>query len=317
MKSTMRPFLYVAVLGMSSFNHASVVEAASAESEFRTSYPAASERLEGFYTRLSMHIVTENHSPQETRTRRTAIYESNGDCVRVVRTDHEKGGRELVWVLGASLSFELSKQPDQSQYFLADIRRSKPQGWRENFWHSAPLALAPYGCLGLRVVDWMAEPGFSITKVSEEDEEAERVVRVDWTCVFKDPGETIEREGSFFFLPAKSWVLREFLIGYANRPARMRCLLEYEARPSHEFPIIRQSRTWTDTPEHREFVEVVRAENVRVQPAQQGRFQLSSFGIPDRVTGNAFDRSWRWLLAGTIGLVIAIALKRLAKRSKT
>ncbi len=316
MESSMRRFVFSVVLMTSLLSSSSVVQAGSAEAEFTASYPVASERLEGFYKRLAMRIVTENQSPQETRTRRTAIYESNGDCVRVVRTDHDKGDRELVWVLGTSLSFQLTKQRDQSQYFLADIRRSMPKGWQENFWHSAPLTLAPYGCLGLRVIDWMAEPGFSIHQISEEGKGAERAVRVDWTCVFKDPGETIKREGSFFFLPAQAWVLREFSIGYANRPARMRCLLEYDTRPGHEFPIIRQSRTWTDTPDRREFVEVVRAEDVLVQSAEAGRFQLSSFGIPDRVSGRAFDRSWGWLLVGTVGLVIAVVLKRMATRRK-
>jgi hypothetical protein len=289
------------------------------EQEFRSQYPSASKQLEEFYAHLTMRMVTENISPQGSKLHSTVIYQSNGDSLRVTRTNHEQADRESVCVISTGLSFRLNKQADQTQYFLQDIRRSRPKEWEESFWLSAPLALAPYGCLGYRVVDWMAEPGFSIQGISEEGDGQDRIVRVDWICVFKDPGETIERAGSFLFLPEHKWVLRECLTGYASKTTRRHCTLEYESNSISKggFPIIRQSRSWSDTPERREFVEIVRAEEVLIQPAHPSQFQLSSFGIPDQVERKAFDRGWIWLLAGTAGLVLAALLRRIARHRKS
>lgn len=143
---------------------------------FKAEYPAASQKLQTFYSNLRMS-GTESRENVSTRWE----FCGNGESLRTVVGS--KSGASYVSVANAKLSFDLKKPADSSRYSVTTMG-SATEKELDSLAHTirkkAYPAAVSYAILTDPISGFIAEKSFRIGDAREVDGPGGKVIRVDW-----------------------------------------------------------------------------------------------------------------------------------------
>jgi len=281
---------------------------------FRMEYPDAAVRVSNFYHNLTLS-EDEVSGKQELFTEYKSL--NNSMAVNVTIKGQSEGSNR-VYVYRPDLFFIGHRNSLSQALVLESIRRPPSLDNLDTIRIRTRLPFAAYSWLNSTVLETIQRSTFQTDDVLERvEEDDEFLIEVFWRCTFGDEnGPGLKRQGSFLFDPASNWVLREYAVGLEGKSSRMRASIKYDG--SHDgIPLVSEANYWTDRDGKRSQDVKVRRLQLDLEPPPKEVFELSYYGVPDRVL--AADRTWSWrvrlLVIANVLSVIAVGIYVIRKLS--
>jgi hypothetical protein len=205
------------------------------EQRFRDEYPAASQRLEAFYSICQMTAVRESPAckgPQCTKSKTRFDYVRNGGHYKLLARyllppqktptsgDQQSLSDQFTGRAGAALigdegAFKLCRE-DAAEAFDVHKADSNEQ-MIEVVERSFPPACVPYYLCGKRLFEFMQAPEFKVEGATWLEAAGEPLARIEWESSVMHPKDGLIRFWGWVSLsPTNGWVIRETCVSVGN-----------------------------------------------------------------------------------------------------
>ncbi len=256
---------------------------------FRLEYPAASKKLERFYTNVTMSVrqaSVRQRSSEGGFEFVDWVFRGNGGSFR---RDNTKGDdlSATVSVYDPRLSFRVGRKSSSSEYSLLWIAELPSDDYLESVstLRSQSLACAAPFCtlVGQRIVDLILEKSFVIIDANRVANPSGDLLKIDWKSPLPDGR---ARWGIFVFAPDECWALKqmtlngEILVVGTGKTVKFGSGMDVDYLDKNDgVPLVHQVRTWSigDAGKSPRFILDVKS--VRPGAAPAADFTPEAFGI--------------------------------------
>lgn len=278
---------------------------------FRREYPAAVDRLRGFYSTL--RIEMQNTWPEpisgSTPESRVLRYAARGDLLRLdtVATIADKS-QESVSVANPRASFRLTPSRSGGGYTVDTI-----DGYAERLLTlriGAVALFAPFGFYEFAMDELVYQPGFEWTGFGFDGNGSSGLVKGEFRAI---SAEESLLSGWFLFAPDQHWALRGWYLRAQLKdreqgPGHRECKITYDERlhPSG-FPLLKRAEYTTvfDPMANRRMVELYEVTKIEQVDVPESEFTLPAFGLPDVVAPSDPQRRFLWILVA-VAIVLLV-----------
>jgi hypothetical protein len=294
------------MFGLLSISNVILADTDSAlEQRFRNEYPAASQRLEAFYSTCRITAIQESPACKGTQctTSKTRFeYLRNGSRYRLLarnlqptdqaptRADQQAASEQFSGRAGAALigdegAFQLDRAGAAEPFvvFKADSRETLV----EIVAYSFPPAVAAYYLRELPLALFMRTPQFEIKRASLEGAASEPLARIEWESSVTDPKDGVVRLWGWVLLsPNNGWVIRETCVsvGTAEIPHAHTTTVQigYEGKLDGSPILKRVSTTRESGPERKKSEPTTWRITTFSREAPLEEFNLATFGVSSK-----------------------------------
>jgi hypothetical protein len=279
--------------------------------EFLAQYVPATEKLQRFYSHVTLEAIITRSNPQHKGAERERlIVRADGDRLRVDGFVHDKSGGETVrvTVTSADTSFTLRRNTDQDNFVLSHLASDtfRDRGILRSRYYYVFAPFSENG--GIILLEKIRSSNFKITSIDEEERNGEELVKVAYEREIRFNDKSATYSGYDVFSKTMCWALRESLAG--NLHGR----IEYDGIIDG-VPLLKSAEYWRQEGDQR--VNVVRCEVTKIEPTAPPpeMFELATLVGDVRHEG----KSWLWLvliIGGVVLVAIGVVLARLAMRRR-
>jgi hypothetical protein len=266
-------------------------EKASLEEKFLREYPAASKKLQDFYSHLVMSAkatiqdieIVQGKIVETKKFVQEWEYAANGEMLRWVGTDlsgSPHDGTTFVFVATPHLTFRLHKPPSSINFSIVSLgKRFGEVGYNGTVTSIRSRAIAPFTIFDTLISDFLGEKSLRINRVHRAKERDVQGVKVEWM-------NTNPNRVGWFLFSEDDWALREYEFHFTDvNEATKKVsdvghygLLEY-AKTKQGGPILKKVQTWRSIPAGKYLASTVEVMDVKLEEAPLGSFTLEAFGI--------------------------------------
>jgi hypothetical protein len=310
-----RSFL-IDLLGLLLSSHQSAGADEATLRRFKTEYPAASRKLQDFYSNLRM-------SGTESYEKDTKKWEFRGNGQSLRSDIHEQDGKSIVYVANAKLSFDLKKSSDSSRYAVTMMGSASPAEFAElerAIRRRTNPANAPFAVLADPIERWFSDKNFRFIDAHEVDGPDGKIIKVDWELLVPDGP---KRVGTYDFVPDGSWALRacEFYFDHKD-PASgqiwhlgQHIVVDYEGQKDGT-PLVKRLRTWGSGPGGKSPETVWEVTELTPGPVAQAEFELSAFGLSSAPVAEPTPVAFYLLGLSAVAAVMVFVFRYLQRRAE-
>lgn len=300
----------------------------------RNEYPAAVKRLETAYSRVRGSGRSETRIPLLTAPgERTIVadfsFAFDGDRKRVVEsivdaTPQKTRVGHRAHCMNGEHAFWLSRETSDTPYLLNGHGNAE-DGYNavadDEIMEAVGSSLSAASNLYGMPMSWILEsPRFRFTKATAAPEEDREFIELEFENPEPNPGPrgiSGVYAGTIVVDPASAWRIQRAVI-FFDQSLKRPFHIEVEYGPSVDgSPVPRRLTVLEPRPMTREW----RFDDIEFAGAPESEFTLTAFGLPeisqhsaDDQTGTPF-RAWI-VVAGALGLLVAIVLYRLAQSAE-
>ncbi len=294
---------------------------------FLAEYPRAFRELEQFYTGCRLQARQRRILEfDRSEVIHSLDFSMNGKLYQVTATPisgfpESAIGEATKLLVSPSGGYELTKFPRSDSWVVARgvISSEIVDAVREDV---LPV-FAPFCIEGQRIVDLMAEPGFSVEEVSKVVRDGRPCVRVSWEGISLDKiaGEC-RKYGWILFDPENSWAVLESdrAIGTDDQPCiySSRVVVEYQDKKSDGFPVTAKVTFLKEREAAREKSSEKIYDEITLVPTETpaSEFTLAWHGIEGLSPRSSRLRTGMVIVSiiGVLLLVAALVLRRLGQQ---
>ncbi len=283
------------------------------EQEFLAQYLPAAEKLERFYSHLTLEAVVTRSNMQSMRpvvARQRFVVRTAGDKMRRDRFVPEAAGGESAYigVKSADGSFVVRRKAGQERFVLSNLSSNSLRGPNilatEHHYLFAPFSENG----GFLLANKFRSKSLRITSIEEEERNGEQLVKVTYERSTRFNGQPIHYVGYDVFSKTLGWALRESVAGGGE--VQNRGKIEYDGMVDG-VPLLKSAEYWRQKGDER--YNILRCEVTRIEPgtAPPEAFELAA--LVGDVRQEKKSPYWLLLIIGGVALVaIAVVLARFA-----
>lgn len=313
----MKRSIVIVLLGLLLYPHPSARADEATLRRFKTEYPAASRKLQDFYSNLRM-------SGTESYEKDTKKWEFRGNGQSLRSDVHEQDDESIVFVANAKLSFDLKKTSDSSRYAVTMMGSASPAEFAElerAIRRRTTPANAPFAVIFDPIITLFSDKTFRFLDAHEEDGPEGKIIKVDWERLVPDGP---KRVGTYDFAADGSWVLRacEFYFDHKD-PASgqiwhlgQHIVVDYEGQKDG-IPLVKRLRSWGSGPGGKSPETVWEVTELTPGPVAQTEFELSAFGLSSSPAAEPTPVAFYLLGISVLAAVLVFVIRFLQQRDET
>lgn len=292
------------------------------EARFQRDYPEAARRLESRLSKINgTCLMTSRQEKQgERSTKGTFAVDRGRGKISVLSTATPKRGPlEVVTCFDGESAFCIYRKPGEPDYTVMWAGKAERLLYDDMFGN---FIVAPYSILGAPLSRIMRNPTFHILSAIELKVDRRLCLEIQYEIVEDEIKKTV----TVVLDPNAEWVIRRAEVRSANSPDQtIAQAIDYGstlgASPTPlkvEFSHLRTPSKGVDS--KATSISSCKFESMSFSPTPDQEFMMSHYGLPDVTRaqeGSGQSQAALWLIViAALGLLVAVALRRLSRRFK-